>query len=489
MRIAVVGGGATGAISAVHLARGWVAENSSADPLEVVLYDAGARPARGIAYATADARHLLNVPAAAMSALDDDAGHYCRWVAMNADPNVGPDDFRPRAEYGDYLADTLAEHAGAAHLTVRRGRVRALLRLDRRYRVVHADGDDVVHAVVLALGYGPPAQPEWASGRTANSYVADPWAPDALGRLAAGSGPVLLLGSGLSAIDVALSLAGSGREIVAVSRHGLVPRAHLVPLPEPYPLDLSRNQEPLTAEGVETLVRAHVDRARAEGFDWRAAIDGLRPVTNDLWRRLPLGERRRFLAGPRREWEVLRHRMAPQVAARIAQLKEDGRFTVLGGRLELSSARGGGWRVSVRRDGVTTELRVATVVNCTGPTLDVRRPAGGLGEWLLGSGLVRPDPLGMGIATRRDGAVPDRAGRVDGRVWTLGPLRRGALYESTAIPEIRAQAADLTRRLSNADGHGAASMDACDTRCSSTYEVVVSSSSAAEASVRGAARR
>ncbi|MDT7558508.1 MAG: hypothetical protein QOI68_2978, partial [Pseudonocardiales bacterium] len=32
-------------------------------------------------------------------------------------------------------------------------------------------------------------------------------------------------------------------------------------------------------------------------------------------------------------------------------------------------------------------------------------------------------------------------------LWTLGPPRKGQLYESTAIPEVRAQAASLARSI------------------------------------------
>jgi len=35
----------------------------------------------------------------------------------------------------------------------------------------------------------------------------------------------------------------------------------------------------------------------------------------------------------------------------------------------------------------------------------------------------------------------------DGQVWLVGPLRRGERWETTAIPEIRAQAAALPRQL------------------------------------------
>jgi len=46
-----------------------------------------------------------------------------------------------------------------------------------------------------------------------------------------------------------------------------------------------------------------------------------------------------------------------------------------------------------------------------------------------------------------DGGLVDAAGRVSNRLFTLGPLRKGELWESTAVPELRVQAERLARRL------------------------------------------
>ena len=61
-------------------------------------------------------------------------------------------------------------------------------------------------------------------------------------------------------------------------------------------------------------------------------------------------------------------------------------------------------------------------------------------------GLCRPGPLGIGIATDPDGGVLTASGRAGG-LHALGSLRRGDLWETTAIPEIRAQAFDLAALL------------------------------------------
>ena len=60
---------------------------------------------------------------------------------------------------------------------------------------------------------------------------------------------------------------------------------------------------------------------------------------------------------------------------------------------------------------------------------------------------MRPHPLALGLDTAADGAVRDARGRASETLFALGPLRRGELWESTAVPEIRAQAHALARHL------------------------------------------
>eukprot|EP01037_Dinobryon_pediforme_P041435 gene41435-51205_t len=61
MKLAVIGGGAAGALAAVHLAR------TRGAPHEIVIVDPDADVGRGRAYSTRDHGHLLNVRTANMS--------------------------------------------------------------------------------------------------------------------------------------------------------------------------------------------------------------------------------------------------------------------------------------------------------------------------------------------------------------------------------------------------------------------------------------
>ena len=440
-RVAVVGGGAAGVLSVVHLARCLPAD---AD-VEVVLFDDSGRVARGAAYSTTDRRHLLNVPAGRLSAIEDDPDHFVRWLQRH-DPTATGEDYRCRGEYGDYLAQCLAKHARAAGLVVRHARVTDLARSGAQWWLSHERGSDVVDAVVLALGHAPPAAVP-AFGRDGADYVADPWAPGALDRLldrtAAGE-LVVTIGTGLTAVDVALSLLPAGRRVLAVSRNGLLPARQLAVAPEPVPMVIPREPRKFTATSLEALVLGHVDAVTTAGGNWRAAVDGLRPVTSALWQRMPVSEREAFLRGPARRWETVRHRMAPAVAAEIARYRRVGRLSVRRGQLLAALCAPGRSVLTLRGpDGRLTRVTAAAVVNCTGPTTDVERYPGGFGRRLVERGLVRRDPLGLGVDTDADGFVVDAAGDVDRGIAAVGALRRGSLYESTAIPELRAQAASV----------------------------------------------
>jgi uncharacterized NAD(P)/FAD-binding protein YdhS len=241
---------------------------------------------------------------------------------------------------------------------------------------------------------------------------------------------MLLVGTGLTAVDVALDLASRGhRQIIAASRHGLLPLAH-----RPVPSDPAPGRP--DGPGLAAVLAWARDAARETG-DWRPVVDSLRPVSDTLWRGFSDAERRRLLSHLHRRWEVARHRMAPEIADRVRAMQSSGDLTVLAGGVRS---------VRTTRRGVTARLadrtvRVGAIVNCTGPAPDIRLSNHHLVRELLDSGVVRPGPqgLGLGLAIRPDGGIPG----TDGRLWLVGPLRRGTAWEVTAVPELRVQAAEL----------------------------------------------
>ncbi|MNS38775.1 hypothetical protein D3C72_710360 [compost metagenome] len=258
---------------------------------------------------------------------------------------------------------------------------------------------------------------------------------------------LLLIGAGLTAIDWALSLAARGHRghIHLLSRQGRLPHVHV---PGLSPRTSEPPAAPHTATGLLSWVRGEVRAAEATGLDWRQAVDGIRPHLQGLWRGLSHAERRRFLRHARPFWEVHRHRMAPEVAGAIARLRASGQLTVHAGRVAGYEDCPDAVRVSVRqRRGGSASVTVARVVNCTGPEADFRKKRHPLVANLLERGLVRPDALGMGIEVSDDGAVLDAQGTPSDTIFALGPVRKGGLWETTAVPELRGQAGALAGHL------------------------------------------
>jgi uncharacterized NAD(P)/FAD-binding protein YdhS len=455
--VAVVGGGAAGTLTAIHLLR-MATQREAA--LSVILIDPADRCGRGVAFGTTEDQHLLNVPVSGMSALPEDPGHFGAWRQRQSfDTRGGPTAFVPRRQFGLYLEDLLAEAEqksdGLASVQHRRTRAVGVRRLRSGVAVTTSDGDEIV-ADALAVAPGlPEAGVDWApdSLRDSPFFVPDPWAPGALAtcrRDRVGPADVLLVGSGLTAVDVSLSLTGDGnrpdRRVFAVSRKGRLPRVHL---PEPKLAaipDIDGWGSDLAT--LEADVSRYVEAVAATTGDWRPAVDGIRFRVATLWQRLSDEDRGRFLSGPAGRWNWLRHRMAPSSAVILRELRAAGRLTVQAGEvLDAEPLPGGGVRVHLSGE-VTHD--VGWVVNCTGPQTDIRL----LGNPLIDA-LLRPRASGalgsvatggLGFKTE-NGRLLDAAGSADAPVWTLGSLRRGELWESTAIPEIRGQAVNLATAI------------------------------------------
>ena len=429
MRVVVVGGGASGTLAALHLIRqaSWTGR-----PLELHLAEPGPL-GRGVAYSTGNLQHRLNVPAAGMSALPDDPGHFVRWLRARHDPAFPAGGFAPRAVFGTYLADTFGQQLGRAtgvRWTRHRSRAVDLRRRPLGVAVTLAAGPVLeADAAVLALGHGP-ATSAWvpAGLRHSPRFVADPWRPSGLPAQPADSA-VLLVGTGLTMVDLAISY-GHG-QIHTVSRHGRLPLAHVADPPEPAPARLPDG--PITAASLRQLV---FGRIRELDGDWRTAVDGLRPIIQQLWSRLDDGDRRQVLAHAGR-WERVRHRTAPELGAWLSGRHQQGRLTVRAASVAEARDTGGSLLVGLS-DG--TRVQAGLVVNCTGRASILDAGDDPLVGGLLARESARRDPLGLGFATYPDGRLVS-AGELP--AWTLGQLRRGELWETTAIPEIRDQAAGI----------------------------------------------
>ena len=438
--IVIVGGGFSGTLLAINLMR-------HGGPHATLVERRSRQLARGVAYSAAHPSHLLNVRAGNMSALPDDPDHFARWLGEQGEGDRTS--FVARTTYGRYLRAMLDETVAKAdgRLRLVEGEVRALDSA-AQISLTMADGARIVaDSAVLALGNLPPHTPPGLSpdGLSPGVYRPDPWASDIAEGLQADD-TVVLVGTGLTAIDAALLLDARGfaGTILCVSRRGLVPRRHVDGAPA------TRGVSDKPQGGLADLVR-HV-RCRAAESGWRAAVDELRPVTQMMWGAASQGDRARFLRHLRPYWDVHRHRLAPRVADRVDALVAEGRLRFVAGKLVGAQGNDLSWRP--RGEPAPVVTRVARIVNCTGPQGDLLRSDEPLVRQLLADGAIRPDPLRLGVDVDAQSRVLRRDGSADERVHCIGPMTRGGLWEVVAVPDIRQQSWDLARRLSNAQWVG-----------------------------------
>ncbi|HWK53829.1 MAG TPA: FAD/NAD(P)-binding protein [Hyphomicrobiales bacterium] len=450
LRIAIVGGGLTGALLCLRLLR------SRDGPFDIHLYEkTPARLCRGVAYSSSLPYQLLNVPAGQMSLFPEAPDDFLAWLRENGE-SPAAEAYVARHRFGDYVS----------------ARFEQAVRDNRRHRLSRIDAEvvDVVptpegllihtargvpHAVAqayLCTGNFPPADPPGLDPllRQSGRYVAAPWDGRYLDRVA-NDATVLIIGTGLSMVDQALSLQrrpGFAGNVIALSRRGLLPLPHSTSaghyVPAPFPMD------DVSAKALYRWFAWEADKARQAGSDFQAVVEALRPRIPAIWNAFSAKERRRFLRHLRPLWEIHRHRIPDASATGIAALLTQERLRVIAGRVSaLIPADAARIRLDyLPRAGTTRQsLVVDWVINCTGPQADHRQLGSPLYRALQERGLLTADASGLGFATTLAGQALRADGHSEPRLTLVGPPTKASLWESTALQEIRQQVQILIERL------------------------------------------
>jgi uncharacterized NAD(P)/FAD-binding protein YdhS len=462
-KVVIVGGGFSGTVLALQLLR------LSSD-VSVTVIDQGDRPALGLAYATEYDCHLLNVCAADMSAFPEEPANFWKWAERNwpktswainghlptnqLSPNqpIHERSFLPRSFYGSYLGSLLrdAKVEYGSRLEWIFDEAVKLQRAGVGWSVLCKSGTKLfAHAAVLATGNFPPGSLRMPLLAESRRYVQRVWSKTAFADLPHRD-DVLLIGSGLTSVDMAIALHSRGFEgtIHILSRHGLLPHSHKRTTPWPRFWD---ERSPKTTRGLLRLVRQQAAAAIESGSDWHAVMDSLRPLVQQIWQSLSITERRRFLRHVRSYWEVHRHRIAPEVSRQFSAMIASGQVRIHAGRITGYSETADAAQITFRpRSSATLEmLQVARVLNCSGPETEFRKIKSSLLQDLFAQGLIRPDELALGLDVDRNGALLNAEGTPSRSLFALGPARKGSLWETTAVPDLRVQAAELARYLLN----------------------------------------
>lgn len=420
--VAIIGGGASGALMAIRLLRGGFAG-------KLALVSKDAKVGRGIAYGGEDPHHLLNIRSGNMSLYPESPCDFVDWLADRGLDREGLNEsFQPRILFGEYLCDNLesAVSASACLVDFMLDEAVSLTASGQDCRIgLRSGGELTARAVVLALGNLPTKAPKACEAIGCHPrWIGNPWKPHVLAQVKNGD-TVAILGTGLTMVDVVISLKAQGHMgmILARSRHGLLPQVHR--------LDCKKPAEAPTT--VHELIRA----CRRADDDWRGVVDCVRNRTAETWAALPWRQRQRIYQRLVPFWNVHRHRIPEAVAVLIDQLRRDGSLDIRGGMLAAASACGDSVNLKFKGEAVSADW----LINCTGPSGDWRGARLPILESAVSEGLLQYDPLGLGIVVDEEGCASP------GKVWALGPMCRGCRLETTAIPEIRAQARLIAERL------------------------------------------
>lgn len=447
--------GFSGMMTAVQLMR------KASGPLQLILIDPRPMTGRGVAYVTNSDRHLLNVPAGRMSAFPDQPHHFLDYVCrhpsyQDIQRDILERAFLPRNLYGEYLSEAWQNALASRPSQVEVKHVQDTvmgMSLDKGvWEIRTLEGQWLLaEEVVIATGNELPFDPPLDEGKLSSlrNYFRNPWSPHC-SEDSKDLSKVLVIGNGLTMVDVVVSLLEQGfkGEIVSVSPHGYIMLPHRF-AGVTYTALKEELKEPYEIGSLFRLFRKHIDRLRKVGLSAEPVVDSIRSISQEVWQKLSLDDKRRFLAHLRHLWGVARHRLPAQQFDLIQELKAEGRLKIVKGRVATAQAADGRIQVKLRLlPGESTEtLLVDRIINCTGPQLDVSRTENPLLLDLFQQGILQPDPLRLGIHTTTEGALIHADGTADEHVFALGGHLRGLLWESTAVPELRLQAERLAERL------------------------------------------
>ncbi|MFW0759492.1 FAD/NAD(P)-binding protein [Pseudomonas sp. H11T01] len=451
--LVIIGAGFSGTVAAVEFLR------CAPAGARLIIINRSGSIARGLAYGTSSSQHLLNVPAGNMTALVDEPDSFLRYCQSSL-PETTESSFISRKSYGDYLASLLdsAELNAKKKTNVERitSEVKSLTPQENGALVELCSGKKIfTDQVILAFGHFPPRTPPLLQ-QVINTpiYMADPWSGP-VSTLENSNSPILLIGGGLTALDVISSLRQTAHtgQIYMLSRRGLLPLAHRTTKNGSLPAASFREKllkaEP-TALNYFRLIKAQVKSSAKSGANWRDVIAAVRPITSDLWIKLPESERRRFLRHAQPYWDVHRHRVAPETHKHFKDEFDKKKITAIAGRIKSVDVCRDSALVTIQLRNTHTikQIKIDRIINCTGPSSNPEHIKEPLIQQLINDGLISVDNQGLGLIVDNNLAVKSKDGSPSEWLSYVGPMLKASFWEATAVPELRLYASALAKKVS-----------------------------------------
>ncbi len=442
-KVVIVGGGLSGTLVAMNLLQ-------QSSETEIILLECNPEKlGRGVAYHHDFTHQPLNVVAGGMSLFEEKPLHFLDWLLENQFrynhllPEINKNSFVPRKIYGDYIIENLElfHHQHKGRLQIRIDEAILLTESKDGFQVTLESGVLLsADHVILALGNFPPAD-LFEDGHPVKNdprYFSMPWL-DRIYSNISGDENILLVGTGLTAVDVVLGLKMRGFQgkVKLISRRGRLPLPHDLSS-KPFELEYPGHLHPRdTWFWIRGIIKNNKE------IPWPSIIDGLRPLTQRIWVEWNLEERKYFLKRLRPFWEIARHRIPNASFNVLNELIKEGQIEI--GKGSITKAK-------IAKDGIEIEYqfenesRVGTfkkIINCTGPESNYRKVKFPIIKNLMEQGKVTSDELGLGINCTAEGKIVNASGNLENGLWCIGPMRKSALWETTALRELRQQAKEL----------------------------------------------
>ncbi|MGC9542871.1 FAD/NAD(P)-binding protein [Streptomyces sp. UG1] len=487
--IGVVGGGAAAVCLVDALAR------SEGDPGTLTVFEPSPHLWRGRAYQVDSETLRVNATPDDMSVRAGDLGHFERWLETRdrvAGVSRGVDRisgarFAPRPVYGDYLEESA--YAALGELRRKGWRVDIIgeavgsaARLPNQVLLRTGPGSSrAFDYVVLSVGGDSPKDVYGLGGTP--GFVGDPYPVSGTLEDIGEDEHVAVIGSGLTAVDIVLSLAARGHQgpISLLSRRGVLPGVRQRPVhfelrhltPERM-RTTARGRRELAIEDVAAVMRAEfrdagadldaviheiirvdledpVDRLRRQIDEVDSPHMGLRilqravPETGpDVWPLLREEDKVQVLRAHYRTIMSLCCPMPPSSATVLLELVETGQLEMYSGLLDITPADDSGFDV-LAADG--TEFRADRVISAVNAS-EGRIPTSALS---LVTSLIRAraasrHPHG-GLQLARATSRLTSNGRPDPRLYGLGNIAAGALFFTFGIPSLVDRSQDIVAAI------------------------------------------
>ena len=206
---------------------------------------------------------------------------------------------------------------------------------------------------------------------------------------------------------------------------------------------------PYEIEKLVQLFRKYVHKAWKHGESGETVVDAVRSKTQEIWQSLDLKDKQRFMSHVRHLWGVARHRLPAHIHNQVQDLITQGKLEILAGRIQDAFEEDGLVTLKIKRRKSQQEetIKVARVINCTGPQTDILKFDSLLFQNIIRKGYIFPDEMKLGVEANPDGRILQKDGKPSSQLFTLGTLLKGKLWESTAVPELRMQTKKLAELL------------------------------------------